>query len=433
MKLDLKQFYKVCNPSQTLNTANLNDRKLYIDFAHVRGNNVIRELQRTITLLSDNEPTCQLFTGHIGCGKSTELLRLKYELEQADYHVVYFESSQDLDMADIDVTDILLAITRQVSESLEKVGIRIKPTYFQKLFGEMVDFLQTPVDLNMEAELSLGIGKVTAKTRESPKLRNQLRQHLEPRTSNILESINNEFLNPAQTELKKRQKEGLVVIVDNLDRVDSTTKPSGRTQPEYLFVDRGDQLNSLNCHVVYTIPLVLAFSNDLGQITNRFGVEPKVLPMVPAKQRNGSLAPEGLAALQQMVLARAFPDHSEIERLEQITQIFKDPQDLDYLCQMSGGHARTLLSLLFRCMQQDDPPFSHKCLESVIQRRRGELTRAINDQEWEILRRVFQQKSAKGEQDYHLLLRSLFVYEYQDLEGSWFDVNPILLAAMPEV
>ena len=197
MTIALRPFSKACNPNKTLNTANLNDRKMYIDFSKVRGSNVIREMERTITLLSD-DPTCQLFTGHVGCGKSTELLKLKHNLENQGYHVVYFESSQDLDMADVDITDILLAITRQVSDSLEKGCIRLKPAYFERLFGEIVDWLQTPIELDLEAELSVGIGKVTAKTKESPGLRKQLRQYLEPRTNNLLEFCNNLFLHPVQ-------------------------------------------------------------------------------------------------------------------------------------------------------------------------------------------------------------------------------------------
>ena len=124
-------------------------------------------------------------------------------------------------------------------------------------------------------------------------------------------------------------------------------------------------------------------------------------------------------------------EHPEDQRTALISKIFEDSADLDYVCQMSGGHVRTLLSLLFRCMQQSDLPFDHQCLENVIQRRRGELTRAIDSDEWQVLQRVVQQKSVKGENDYHLLLRSLFVYEYQDTEGSWFDINPILRGAMP--
>ncbi len=118
MTFDLTRFYQACNPNKTLDKSKAEDKQYYIDFSEVRGAEIIRELKRTITLLSPESPTCQLFTGHIGCGKSTELLRLKAELEQQGFHVVYFESSQSLDLADIDITDILLAIAREVSQSL---------------------------------------------------------------------------------------------------------------------------------------------------------------------------------------------------------------------------------------------------------------------------------------------------------------------------
>jgi AAA ATPase domain len=218
--LNLSRFYKACNPSYTLNINNVLDRQYYIDFADVRGCKIVEELQRTISRISPDEPTCQLFTGHIGCGKSTELQRLKAELELAGFHVVYFESSQDLDMADIDVSDILLSVARQVSISLEGIDIKLKPGYFTNLFKEVGDFLQSPIELSAQAELSLGIAKITAKTKDSTQLRNQLRQYLEPRTNSILQAINEEVLEKAIEQLKLRGQKGLVVIVDNLDRVD---------------------------------------------------------------------------------------------------------------------------------------------------------------------------------------------------------------------
>ncbi|RAQ39025.1 KAP family P-loop domain-containing protein, partial [Arthrospira sp. O9.13F] len=50
--LNLNQFYKACNPSKTIDMANLEDQQYYIDFSSVRGSNIVRELSRTITLLS---------------------------------------------------------------------------------------------------------------------------------------------------------------------------------------------------------------------------------------------------------------------------------------------------------------------------------------------------------------------------------------------
>ncbi len=429
MTLNLKKFYQACNPSKTLSVENAEDRQYYIDFSSVRGSNIISEMGRTITRLYPDEPTCQLFTGHIGCGKSTELLRLKDELEQEGFYVAYFESSQELDMADVDITDILLAITRQVSASLEVVGIRLKPKYFTNLFNEIVDFLQTPIEIGAEAELSIGIGKITTKIKESPKLRNQLRQYLEPRTSNILEAINKEIFGRAKEELRRKGKEGLVVIIDNLDRVHDSLKPSERTQPEYLFVDRAEQLKKLNCHVIYTIPLVLLFSNDLGRLTNRFGVDPKVLPMVPLRLKNGEDCEEGIALLRQMVLARAFPDRNPDQRLSSLSTVFDQPETLDRLCRVSGGHIRNLLILLYRCIQQEDPPLSRNCLESAIRQRCNELMMAITDDECDLLRQVAQQKSVRGEAGYQTLLRSMFVFEYRYRDEYWFDINPILAEA----
>ena len=429
MALDFPRFFKASNPSKTLNLSRENDRRYYIDFSSVRGGKIIRELERTITRLSPDEPTCQLFTGHIGCGKSTELLRLKAELEQQNFHVVYFESSRDLDMADVDISDILLAIARQVSESLEAIQIRLQPGYFIGLFGEIADWLQTPVDLAAEAELSLGIGKITAQTKHSPKLRSQLRQHLEPRTNGLLDAINQELLLPAQEKLQQQGYQGLVVIIDNLDRVDSATKPSGRSQPEYLFVDRGEQLKKLSCHVVYTVPLALVFSNDLSRLSNRFGIDPKVLPMVRVQQRDGSACASGMDLLRQMVLARAFPHLEPQARLAQIDAVFDAPETLDRLCRVSGGHVRNLLVLLYRCLQQDDPPIDRDCLERVICQRCNELSLAITPEEWALLKRVSQAKQVRGEAEHQLLLRSLFVFGYRDRDQTWFDLNPIFAEA----
>lgn len=427
--LDFPRFFKACNPSRTLIVGNAEDRQYYIDFASVRGGKIIEELERTITRISPDEPTCQLFTGHIGCGKSTELQRLRTELEQQGLHVVYFESSQDLDMADVDITDILLAIARQVSASLEAIGIKLKPTYFVNLFQEMVDFLQTPIDLGAQAELSLGIGKITAKTQAAPKLRHQLRQYLEPRTNSILQSINEELLSRAISELKRRGKKGLVVIIDNLDRVDMRpVTASGRSQPEYLFIDRGEQLQKLNCHVVYTIPLSLIFSNDYETLKNRLGggLAPKVLPMVQVKLRDGQDCPEGMALLRQLVLARAFPELERDMRLNAISEIFDSPQTLDRLCRISGGHVRNLLGLLYSCLQREDPPISRECLETVITRNRDDLLLAIDESEWDLLLQVVQFSSIRSEIEYQTLLRSMFIFEYRDSVGRWFGINPAL-------
>ena len=436
-------FYQVCNPSNTLVMENAEDRQYYIDFSDVRGGQIIEEMERTIVRLSPNQPTCQLFTGHIGCGKSTELLRLKYQLEEQGFHVVYFESSQDLVMSDVDITDILLAIAYQVSKSLEKAEVNVQQTGLQAFMKGVVEFLQQTefsgefslpgfgdIQASTEGKFSVSyeIGKLTANIKNSTKLRNRLRQYIEPRTETLLEEINEKLLSPAIKELKLQDKKGLVVIVDNLDRIDNRPK-AGITQPQYLFIERGEQLKRLNCHVIYTIPLVLTFSNEFNRLRNRFGVEPKVLPMVRVQLRNGDKYEQGIELLKQMVLAKAFPQETPQQRLNLIEEVFDNSNTLEHLCQISGGHLRNLLVILYSCLQRMDIPISRNCLEDVIQRQRDMLKRVITDDEWQLLSQVKQNNKIRGEQQYETLLRSMLLFEYQDKQGGggWFGINPILL------
>ena len=430
MSVNVKTFFQATNPGKALFKDNQEiEEKYYIDFSSVRGGKIIEDLKDNIAMWSPDEPTCQLFTGHIGCGKSTELWLLKQQLEAEGFHVVYFESDKDLEMGDLDVSDILLTIARQVSESLntrEKLNLD-EPRRFKSIIEGAIKLLQTEIEISPEFELSFGIAKITAEAKDSPQLRSKLRDYLGPRSNGIIETINQELLEPAHKKLKQRGKNGLVVIVDNLDKVDSSPKPWGRPQPEYLFVDRGEQLASLHCHVIYTLPLALRFSNDFNTLTQRFKSDPQVLPMVSIQLRDGKEFGEGMAKLRQLVLARAFPNLEPQQRLEKITEIFDSTETLDHLCKMSGGHVRNILRILNDAIKkQKGLPISSENLNKVIQNFRNERTLAVDDKEWELLRQVVQTQKVTGDDGYQRLIRSMFVYEYRDDEGSWFDINPIL-------
>ena len=468
MGLDLRKFYQATNPSQVLQADSPEDDKYYIDFSEVRGGRIIEELRDNITFFNPDSPTCELFTGHIGCGKSTELLRLKAALEKAEFHVVYFESSQDLEMGNVDIGDIMLAIASRVTESiesLEKISLP-QPRGFQRIINGALKVLQTEIDLSAEAALPgvgkisassagefsmkaglpgigevkasndegvslvLGIGKITAKAKNSLELRKKLKDYLEPQTGSILEIINTELIEPSVEKLKQYGKKGLVVIVDNLDRVENIIKAWGRPQPEYLFVDRGEQLRQLKCHLIYTMPLSLMFSNDYNRLTSRMGVQPKVLPMVPVRLRNGNECVLGMKNMRQMVLARAFPDLDPEQRLGLISEVFDTPETLERLCQISGGHVRELLQLLRSLiMKERKLPLSRAFLERVIQEKSNQMQLGVDDQEWELLRKVQKTQEVKGDQEYQILIGTRLVYEYQDSQGSWFQVNPILAAS----
>jgi hypothetical protein len=445
MPLDPIPFFKACNPGKTLVLSNEIDHRYYIDFTSARSSNktatsLTDELYRTITRSDDR--SYHLFTGHIGCGKSTELRKLQYDLEQQNYHVVYLDSSEDLVMTDVDISDLLLTVARQVNKSLADNNIHLDPIGFQGVLNKAWTILQSEVDLSGEAKIpgvgtvsaktsgdaaiDFGLGKLSAKLRSSPDARARLRQHLEPQTDNLIELINQELLQPATQALQAQGKQGLVVIIDSLDRLENT---QDRNQAEYIFVTRGEKLRQFACHIVYTLPLVLTFSNSIGPLRDRFGSDPKVLPMVCIQNRNGIRHEDSIALLRQMILARAFPHLSPPDREPLLSEIFDEAGTCDRLCTISGGHIRNLLVLLYGCLQKQDPPITRDTLEDVIMIQRDSLIRAIHANEWDLLRQVNDQKAVIGEDSYQTLLRSLFVFEYRDEQGSWFGLNPILAEA----
>ena len=149
--------------------------------------------------------------------------------------------------------------------------------------------------------------------------------------------------------------------------------------------------------------------------------------MVPVQNWDGTDNGEGIKLLEQLVLARAFPEVEPEERLSLISKVFEHPETLNRLCRVSGGHIRNLLSILHRCLEEDDPPITQGCLERAIREHRDSLSLGITEDEWVLIQQVEQQKRVSGEEAHQTLLRSLFVFEYDDpVEGRWFQANPVL-------
>lgn len=84
---------------------------------------------------------------------------------------------------------------------------------------------------------------------------------------------------------------------------------------------------------------------------------------------------------------------------------------------------------MYSCLRKDDPPFTAEIYNEVIKEFRDDLVRKVEPHEWDMLKRVQEHQTVAGEKDYHTLLRSMFVFEYQDKDGVWYGVNPLLKGA----
>jgi hypothetical protein len=283
----------------------LRGKRYYIDFSTVRGGDIVQELERKIARLSRNRPTTQLFTGHIGCGKSTELFRLKTWEKRRNYEVVYFESDQDLEMADVEISDILLSIAHNVSQHLDSIGIVPGPPICKTVSG-LANTLRTPMEIS-DVSFSAGIASITASAKQSPDMRSQLRQYLEPRTKNIINAINNELLTPANEKLQQNGKNRLVVIMDNLDRIDSAQRCRRTAAVGIYFCGSGRAAQTTRLPPgLHHSPGVDVFQRPGAVVQSVSGPIPWCCPW--CRWKSEMAAPTKLAGLlRQMVLIRAFP------------------------------------------------------------------------------------------------------------------------------
>lgn len=97
---------------------------LFVDTTAARGNFSLKRLYRDLNV--DNKgkahtpPLKQyiLFTGHRGCGKSTELLRVaEYMHHPERYYVIHLDCLKKLDVNNLRYSDVLLAWQRRCLKS----------------------------------------------------------------------------------------------------------------------------------------------------------------------------------------------------------------------------------------------------------------------------------------------------------------------------
>ena len=104
------------------------------------------------------------------------------------------------------------------------------------------------------------------------------------------------------------------MIVDELDRIpEKPISDSGLTNHVSLFLDYAETLNALDCNVLYTIPIELAYSQRRPRLQAVYGEEILSLPVLPIRRRDGSDFDPGLAALCRIVRARA--EQADVEEV----------------------------------------------------------------------------------------------------------------------
>ena len=239
----------------------------------------------------------------------------------------------------------------------------------------------------------------------------------------------NEVLDQIQEQLASGNYGGIVVIVDNLDRVErlSTT---GVNLQERLFVQNAETLIGLHCHTIYVVPQALIHSPQGVKLVDIYGANPRVLPMIPCTNREGEKQPEGLQMLREAIERRCRVSGADI------LTVFDTEETIQRLCEMSGGYIRRLMGLCQIAVRKTkELPVKGAAVEEAIRDIRDiNLLGFTKDEQWKILQEVATsrdvlQKEGSPVEVILELLDVVAILEYRDIKGPWYDVAPILKEA----
>ncbi len=418
----LQRVYRVFDPEPL----RAEDDRLYVNLDEVRGSTGFTDrLAKRITL--SDKATCQVVTGHRGSGKSTELHRLKQQLEtgQDPLFVVYCEADEDIDRNDVDFPEVLIAIVRQMAGQLkERLGISLKPGYFRDRLQQLSKLLGSEVSLE-DVGVDVGFTSLSASVKSSPDARADLRKCLEPDTGNWLKAAN-DLIGEAKLALVKKSFRDLVIIVDDLDKMIMRPHADAACSTcEYLFVHREAQLAGFACHLVYTMPIACAYSAMEADIANLYGGHPPVVPMTrlcsrpPSANRYGP----GIQKFRDIVDARLAK--AKTER----SQVFESPGICDEVIRLSGGQPRELMILVRECIAGSGLPIDEAAVGRAAREGRRAYARQLRAEHWPILEAVRKtgglDRDDTNDAQIRELLDSRAVLQYIN-EEEWYGVNPLV-------
>ncbi|HLK60819.1 MAG TPA: hypothetical protein VKU00_29920 [Chthonomonadaceae bacterium] len=440
----LTHIYNACDP---LHPA---EPDQYVDLTDVRGgavfvHDIIGEIgDSRQNQLPDGKFVRKLFTGHSGCGKSSELEHLALELKSKQptfpherYFPILINVLEHVDVLDASLPEILLAVVTETAQRLrEEEGIELRSSYLEKRWAEIKKLLFADVDIK-KLEIPLWSAKVELNLKlADPSSREKVRNALLPHMTRIIEEINL-VLEQARSELRAhRPKDGgrvfedLVLILDNMEKIQRATgHEMGEDSYRALFLEGASQLTALNAQTIYTIPLSLV--RGVGpELSNAYGCFAFVLPNVKTETRsNHARWKPGRDKLIELLRCRALPYG--------IDNVLTS-EAVEYLLDYCGGHVRQLMRFVRQArLRATQAPIDLNAARQAVAQSVQEFA-SIRPNQWVLLAELEaseEQYWDNNEEDHRQLLDMLCVLEYmngdptQDILNQympWYAVHPII-------
>jgi energy-coupling factor transporter ATP-binding protein EcfA2 len=342
---DLATAYKISDV-QPLSGEDLD--RYYVDLGAARKNDAILNINSTLDLQEAEQHSAILFTGHRGCGKSTEL-RLLQRTWQQHFHVIYLESDKITDINDVQYTDLYLLIAQYLEYEMRQINIQLDSRIIQDIeqwFADVIRELEMSknIEVAVAGEITISnsgllpipllakfLAKLTSQIKGASRDKTTIRRAIEKDISILMTSLNL-LLRDAEKKLIAQYPnyKGILIVFDNLDRCPPHVA-------DKLFFDYAAQLQAIDCTVVYTVPIASLYSSR--GIAKTFA-KPYTVSMVNIYEYENrpdllNYVDTGLNSLVELINKRI-----------DIDRVFADRAILLDIIRASGGHVRDLMQMV---------------------------------------------------------------------------------------
>jgi hypothetical protein len=333
-----------------------------------------------IYLLNNSTDTKILFSGLRGTGKTSTLNKLAWDAEiRKTFFVVKFSIKDDLNVADVTYTDLLLAIGHRLYEE-GKAWLDSKLNEDLDKWSAEVSRVPANAD-RAKAQVEPGISawflKATGLLKTGFEDKREFRQKFEPRIPQLIDFINR-IIRSIETHPDAGGREVLLILED-LDKptVDVATD---------LFSTKGTILTQPECKIIFTVPTSLLYSGQYNVVKQNFSNQ-FPLPNFKIVEKSGERNDRGWARMREIVERRMDPQ-------------FIESRALDHAVEMSGGVVRELVRIIqgsaSRVLVAKANVITFEHVEHAVDKLRMEYSYSLTrDYYIDILRKVHETKQLR--------------------------------------
>jgi hypothetical protein len=364
-----------------------------------------------ICLLNNPDDIKVLFSGHIGSGKTSTLKKLVLDSEiKEKFFVVQFSAHEELNIADLGYTDLLIAIGKKMYEDGEKEKWVSKDLNQKLNEWAAVQFREWGTEeaagIKIEGGISAWFMKATGLLKTGFKDKRTFREKMEPQIPQLIQFIN-EIIEAIEFKSGKK----VLLVLEDLD------KPPVEKALD-LFLTKGTILIQPRCKILFTVPISVLYSGKFNIISQTFPIQ-FVLPNFKVVNKDGTPNEEIIEKMKNIVYLRM---NSELIEKEALTLAVK----------MSGGVVRELIRIIngaaISALAKKENVIHLEDVEDTVNQLAQTYKYSLTKKsDIEILKKVEETKKLIDDriEDVRGLLHGQFILQYPNGEG-WYGVNPIV-------